>query len=307
MKLKKEINTNDYDIGVIIGRFQVHQLHKAHCDVIESVMSNHKKVILFLGVTQVMGSSSNPLDFASRKSMIQENYPGIVISPLPDTRDDESWSKNLDSRIREIFPIGGVLLYGSRDSFIPHYKGQFETAELEQEIYVSGTEIRKKLSEEIKFSKEWRAGVIYGNYNRYPTSYQTVDVAVFNEDETKILLAKKPNEDKYRFIGGFVDVKDNSLEQAAKREFMEEAGGAEIEIISYVGSFRVDDWRYRSERDKIMTTLFKAKYIFGHLSPSDDISELRWMDTSELKLVGNIQKNIIEEHQPLINILLTKN
>jgi len=307
MKLKKEMDISKYEIAVIVGRFQVHQLHKAHCDIIESVMSNHKKVILFLGVTQVVGSSSNPLDFASRKSMIQERYPELIVLALPDKRDDDSWSKNLDSRIREVFPIGKALLYGSRDSFIPHYKGQFDTAELEQEIYVSGTEIRKKLSEEIKFSKEWRAGVIYGNYNRYPTSYQTVDVAVFNEDETKILLAKKPNEDKYRFIGGFVDVKDKSLEQAAKREFMEESGGAEIEIISYVGSFRVDDWRYRSERDKIMTTLFKAKYIFGHLSPSDDISELKFFKVDDLKTDRGIMENIIEEHQPLINILLTKN
>lgn len=304
MKLKDNTDVSKYEIGVIVGRFQVHQLHKAHCDVIESVMLNHKKVILFLGVTQVIGSSSNPLDFASRKLMIQEKYPEIVVISLPDKRDDESWSKNLDQRVREVFQIGNVLLYGSRDSFIPHYTGQFDTVELEQEIYVSGTEIRKQVSEEIKSSKEWRAGVIYGNYNRYPTSYQTVDVAVFNEDDTKLLLAKKPGEDKYRFIGGFVDTKDTSLEHTARREFSEEAGG-EISITSYIGSFRVDDWRYKSERDKIMTTLFKAKYIFGHLSPSDDISELRFFDISEFSKQSFIILNIIEEHQSLMSILLT--
>lgn len=305
MKITDDIDTSKYEIGVIIGRFQLHQLHKAHCDVIESVLSNHKKVILFLGVTKVIGSSSNPLDFASRKAMIQEKYPEIVVLSLPDTRSDEIWSRNLDSRIREVFQIGNVLLYGSRDSFIPHYKGQFDTAELEQEIYVSGTEVRKQVSEEIKSSKEWRAGVIYGSYNRYSTSYQTVDVAVFNEEENQLLLAKKPGEDKYRFIGGFVDVKDTSLEHTAKREFMEEAG-AEISITGYIGSFRVDDWRYRSERDKIMTTLFKAKYLFGHLEPSDDVEELRWFDLKDLKEIGGIQKLIVEEHQSMMSILLTK-
>lgn len=305
MKIKDDIDVSKYEIGVIIGRFQLHQLHKAHCDVIESVLSNHKKVILFLGVTKVIGSSSNPLDFASRKAMIQEKYPEIVVLSLPDTRSDEIWSRNLDSRIREVFQIGNVLLYGSRDSFIPHYKGQFDTAELEQEIYVSGTEVRKQVSEEIKSSKEWRAGVIYGSYNRYPTSYQKVDVSVFNEEENQLLLAKKPGEDKYRFIGGFVDVKDTSLEHTAKREFIKEAG-AEIAIIGYVGSFRVDDWRYRSERDKIMTTLFKAKYLFGHLEPSDDVEELRWFDLKDLKEIGGIQKLIVEEHQSMMSILLTK-
>lgn len=305
MKIKDDIDTSKYEVGVIIGRFQLHQLHKAHCDVIESVLSNHKKVILFLGVTKVIGSSSNPLDFASRKAMIQEKYPEIVVLSLPDTRSDEIWSKNLDSRIREVFQIGNVILYGSRDSFIPHYKGQFETAELEQEIYVSGTEVRKQVSEEIKSSKEWRAGVIYGSYNRYPTSYQKVDVAVFNEEENQLLLSKKTDEDKYRFIGGFVEVKDTSLEHTAKRKFMDEAG-AEIAITEYIGSFRVDDWRYRSERDKIMTTLFKAKYLFGHLEPSDDVEELRWFDLKDLKEIGGIQKIVIEEQQSMMSILLTK-
>jgi bifunctional NMN adenylyltransferase/nudix hydrolase len=306
MKLKEDLDVSKYDIGVIIGRFQLHELHKAHCDVIESVMSNHKKVILFLGVTQVIGSSSNPLDFASRKAMIQEKYPQLIILALPDKRSNEEWSKNLDTRIREVFQIGTPLLYGSRDSFIPHYKGQFSTAELEQEIYISGTEVRKQISEEIKSSKEWRAGVIYSNYNKYPISYQTVDVAVFNEDDTRLLLAKKPGEDKYRFIGGFVDPRDKSIEQAAIREFHEEAGGAEISITEYIGSFRVDDWRYRGERDKIMTILYKAKYIFGHLEPSDDVSELRFFDKSDFDKPDFIKNYIMDEHQGMMSILLTK-
>ncbi len=305
MKIKDNIDPSNYDIAVIIGRFQVHKLHQAHCDVIESVLNNHKKVILFLGVTSVMGSSSNPLDFASRKLMIQEKYPNIIVLALPDTRDDETWSKNIDYRIREVFQIGKPLLYGSRDSFIPYYKGQFDIAELEQEIYISGTETRKQISEEVKSSPEWRAGVIYGSYNRHPISYQTVDVAVFNEDESKVLLARKPGEDKYRFIGGFVSPSDITLENAAIREFMEEAG-AEISITSYVGSFRINDWRYRSEKDKIMTVLFKAKYLFGHLNPSDDILELKWFNVNDLLVIGSIQKNIVEEHQSMMSILLTK-
>lgn len=298
MRIKNEnIDYKDYQIGCIIGRFQVHELHQAHCDVIDSVAKNHKKVIIFLGVTQVVGSSSNPLDFASRKAMIQEKYPDIIVLAIPDKRNDEDWSKNVDSRIKEVFPIGKALLYGSRDSFIPHYHGQFDTAELAQEIYVSGTEIRKQVSEEIKSSKEWRAGVIYSSHNRYPTSYQTVDIAVFNEDDTKILLARKPDENKYRFIGGFVDTRDASLEHAAKREFCEEAS-AEISITSYVGSFRVSDWRYRSERDKIMTVLFKAKYIFGHLEPSDDVSELRWFSVEDLrKSLKDVNKLFIRLNQ----------
>jgi bifunctional NMN adenylyltransferase/nudix hydrolase len=288
-------------VGVIVGRYQVHELHKAHQEIIEEVISKHDKVILFLGVSPVLGSTHDPLDFTSRKRMIQEKYPDITILAIPDMRNDDDWSKTLDTRIREVYPIGGVIMYGGRDSFIKCYNGQFETKELAARVCLSGTEIRKHVSEDIKASKDWRAGVIYGTYNRYPISYQTVDIAVFNDDDTKILLARKPHEEQYRFIGGFVSPTDPSLEYAAKREFTEEAGGAEVEVTDYVGSFRVDDWRYRVERDKIMTTLFKAKYIFGPMKASDDIAELRWVDFDNIDLT-----EIVPEHRPMMLVLIRK-
>lgn len=292
----------EYEIGVIIGRFQVHELHEAHCQVIDHVISKHKKVILFLGVSPVLGSTNNPLDFTSRKLMIQDKYPDINIVALPDQSSDNSWSNIIDTRISEIYPIGKALLYGSRDSFIPYYTGRMATRELEQTIYVSGSEVRKNVSDEVKASSDWRAGVIYQSYNKYPVSYQTVDIAVISEDGRKILMARKPNETKLRFVGGFVDPTDESLEHAAKREFMEETGGnIEIDNLQYLGSFRINDWRYKSERDKIMTTFFVSKYIFGNICPSDDIIELRWVEFESLKTEKNM---VVIEHLPLVNKLI---
>jgi bifunctional NMN adenylyltransferase/nudix hydrolase len=293
------------EIGVIIGRFQVHDLHEAHRDLINTVIANHKKVILFLGVSPVIGTTKDPLDFTTRKLMIQEHYPDINIAPLPDHRSDSIWSRMIDSRIREIFPIGSVILYGGRDSFLPYYHGHFPTSELEQTVYVSGTEIRKQVSEEIKSSHLWRAGAIYQAYNQYPVSYQTVDIACLGSGGHRILLCKKPSEDKFRFIGGFVDPKDLSLEHAARREFMEETGGnGEISDLKYLGSFRVDDWRYVKGRDKIMTSLFIGEMIFGTIEPSDDISELRWFGISEFKEDGFIEENIVPEHITLAKKVL---
>ena len=287
-----------YEIGCIIGRFQIHDLHAAHRDLIDQVVAKHKKVILFLGVSRVSGTMENPLDFTSRKKMIQAIYPDIVIVPLPDNRYNDIWSKNLDSRIREIFQMGSVLLYGGRDSFIPSYSGQFPTKELEQNIYVSGTEIRKQVSEEIKGTPEWRAGCIYNAYGRYPTSYQTVDIACFKGDQ--LILCKKPGERGYRFVGGFVDPEDGNLEIAAAREWEEETGGeAQVGPMTYISSFRVDDWRYRAGKDKIMTALFKCQYKDGRLNPSDDISELAWIDVSALMAEGGIEKLFVPEHVPL--------
>lgn len=307
----KVTDPTGYDIGVIIGRFQVHKLHEGHQQLIDTVFSKHKKVIIFLGCSPVLNSTRNPLDFTSRKKMLQELYPEAVIFPIEDKALDEVWSKEIDVRIKEVYRKGKVLLYGSRDSFIPHYKGNHDVFEIEQTYYVSGTEIRKLISEDIKSSPDWRAGVIFQAYNRYPISYQTVDIAVLNEKQDQILLAKKPNENKWRFVGGFVDPTDESLENAAKRELHEEAGQAEFGEMSYVGSFRVADWRYRSEMDKIMTTLFKTQYIYGPLEPSDDISEIRWFKISDF-VNGNslrmeeLSSNIVQEHLPLMTTLLTQ-
>ena len=311
----------DYKVGVAIGRYQTSELHIGHKAVLNTVIENHDKIILFIGCSRTPGSTHDPLDFISRKKMIDEyllecdkfsyrvnsellsndkKVKDVFIIPITDQREDSVWSSILDSKIDETFPSEKALLYGGRDSFIKHYSGKNDVFEIDEVKSESATEIRDRISKTPKQSKDWREGIIYGSYNRYPVSYQTVDIAVFNEDETEILLGKKPGESKWRLIGGFVDPSDTSLELAAKREFREEAGFAEISMPSYVGSFRVDDWRYRQSRDKIMTTLFKSKYIFGHLSPSDDISEIGFFK------IDSLEGMIMDEHIPLIKALIEK-
>ena len=99
-----------------------------------------------------------------------------------------------------------------------------------------------------------------------------------------MLLGRKQGEAYHRFFGGFVDPRDESLEAAAARELKEEAG-TNVEIgghnsLIYIGSHRVDDWRYRSESDKICTALFVAPYQYGVPAPGDDIAEVSWFDWS---------------------------
>ena len=308
------METKNYSIGVLVGRFQVHELHDAHHYLIKQVVDNQKKVILFLGVTKTSSTKKNPLDFETRKRMIQKHYPEITILALPDFGDDKRWSQEMDKRIREVYPIGEVLMYGGRDSFIPYYKkggGQFDCKELEQHTFVSGTEVRKMVSEKVQDSPDFRAGVIYQSYNQYPKVHPCVDIVPFNEDGTKILLARKPFEDGWRFIGGFSHPKDSSYEITAKRKFIDEAGSAEIGDIKYVTSMRVDDWRYRSEEDKITTILFKCKFMFGSIEPSQEISELKWFDIKwirdtwyNLSDVHISSPGIVKEHQELMKVLI---
>jgi len=293
--------TKKYDIGVVIGRFQVHQLHQAHKDMIEMVISNHKKVIMFLGMSKSVGTKTNPLDFTSRKEMMIENYGSDIsaVLPIQDVRDDMGWSKEIDKRIREIFPMGSVVLYGSRDSFIPHYLGQFDTCELVPSSFVSGTQVREEVSREVIKSEEFRAGVIYSTYNRFPTVFSTVDIAVIDESKSKVLLGRKPSESSFRFIGGFVDIADKSFEEAAKRELTEEAGNIETSPMKYLGSGKVSDWRYDEKSGQsVMTHLFLTQKIFGIEKANDDIEELKWFVIDDIA-----PKNVVDEHIFLLDML----
>jgi len=277
MKHKKE----EYAVGVLVGRFQVHELHTAHYDLIKSVCNEHDKVIIFLGLSPLMVTRNNPLDFESRKQMILQEFPEVNVLYIKDTKEDEPWSTKLDEQISDL--VGSqqsVVLYGSRDSFISHYTGKYNTQELLQESFISGTEIRRSISRKVKNTPEFRAGVIWGAYNQYPKTYATVDVAVLNEEETKILLARKPFETQFRFIGGFSDPESESYEEDARREVYEEAC-IDVTDPIYLGSFKVDDWRYRSEIDKIKTMFFVCRYFAGKPEARDDVVEVRWFDLND--------------------------
>ena len=293
-----------YDCGVIVGRFQTNKLTDAHKELIQTVVDRHPKVLLFLGLSPVRCTFNNPLDFRTRKAMILEDFPDIDIYYQDDCPSDEIWSKKLDAQIKKwLSPHQTVLLYGSRDSFLPYYKGQFPTCELEPTMFISATEIRRQIVNNYKPTVDFRAGIIAATGNMYPVAYQTVDVAIFNEDKTQMLMAKKPEETEWRFVGGFSEPTSPSLEFDVKKEAQEEAN-VEVDDIQYVGSMLVNDWRYRAEKNKIKTALFQAKYIFGKPEGGDDIAFVKWIDTKEVK--NNYKNVVVKTHHPLVEMLLEK-
>jgi bifunctional NMN adenylyltransferase/nudix hydrolase len=290
---------NNADVGIIVGRFQVDELHEAHLDLIQTVKDRHAKVIIFLGLSPVQCTTNNPLDFEARKQMIQVIYSDINILYIKDMSSDNEWSKKLDEQIKDLVgPNQSVALYGGRESFIDHYNGKHSCIELKhkQTSFVSGSVIRKSISRTVKSSPDFRAGVIWTTANQYTNAMPTVDVAILNEDKTSILLARKKYETMYRFVGGFVDAGE-TFEAAARREVMEETT-LSIHDPKYIESFVIDDWRYKNEKAKITTLFFTAKYISGKPEARDDIEELRWFEMNK-----KLKDVVIPIHLPMLEKL----
>jgi bifunctional NMN adenylyltransferase/nudix hydrolase len=306
------IDVSDYEVGVLVARMQVPKLHQVHKQLIDTVCANHKKVIIFLGVPVVEQTKRNPLDFATRKSMIQKEYPEVTILPIRDQRDNKTWSKILDSKISEPFGSRPTLLYGARDSFIPFYHGKYNTVELvgnNDQDKISGSAIREEVAREVGQTEDFRKGVIYANYGRFPVIMPCVDVVVLDKTNNTILLGRKPGEDKFRFIGGHVDVTDESFESAAIRELAEETGGS-LEVglstdAKYICSGKIKDWRHLKEDSEIFSTLYLFEKRWGHAKPADDIEEVKWISIDELSSKEKYTKVIISEHQDFFGKLIS--
>ena len=261
--------------------------------------------MVLLGVSPLTGSRKNPYDYHTREKMIKKEHPEVIVLPLTDNPSDKVWSYNLDQLLRSVFPNEQFCLYGSRDSFIPYYSGRNETIELPEHGDHNATELRSQYADKVFDSKDFRAGILYALYNQYAKVYPTVDVAVFRNDRTEVLLGKKAINNKWRFIGGFADPIDACYEDAARRELTEECGDLQVTGMHYEASARIDDWRYRSETDKIITLFFSCDLLSGVARPQDDIAALDWVKVAELPQLMAAGATT-DEHTVLFDIIIKK-
>jgi len=135
-----------------------------------------------------------------------------------------------------------------------------------------------------------------------PRCDQAVDIAIFNFDGSKILLVRKPHQDKFRFPGGFSDVDSETLEDDAVRETLEETQLV-VENPIYIGSRKVDDPRYQQTIHRVKTCLFAVYGYSGTAIPSDDLKggECRWLDVEDFKTFP-----MMPEHAKLREMLIKK-
>lgn len=289
---------NERSVGVIVGRFQVDELHAGHRFLIETAFARHRYVLIAIGVSGGLATRCDPLDFETRRHLIAKTYPQATVLPIYDQPSNAMWSRELDRLVAEAFPRMPSVCYGSRNSFLSVYEGKFPREYVKEVEGLSGTDVRKKIGKEAAHTKDFRAGMIHAAQHRLPVSYQAVDIAVVSFDRGDILLGKKKQDgDKFRFIGGFVDYTDKSLEHAVRREAYEEAPNIEIADLRYLGSARINDVRYRGSDDGIMSALFVSTYVFGYARAGDDLDALEWIP------LLNARTRLITEHHGLWDLL----
>lgn len=296
------------NIGAVIGRFQVAELSAGHRFLINKAIESHDRTVVLLGVPKFQGSKRDPLDYDVRARMIQSEFPGVIVLPIHDLHCDEDWSKSVDESILKLFPQAReVVVYGGRDSFIPHYKGEFDTNEVvSKEVYVSGTETRAAIGRNPRFTTDFRAGCIYFVENMFAPVKPTVDIAVIRKGYKKgeiieVLLGKKPGEKKWRLPGGFVDATDANFQSAACRELTEEVPGIAthgVDTFQYIGNTQILDPRLKGSNAAIMTTLFLVEAAWGNTTAGDDLEMAAWFDLAGAK------SEVVGHHKVLIQMVL---
>lgn len=281
-------------LGVIIGRFQTPELHEGHRHLIDTAISRSDAILILIGVSGGFPSARDPLPFEVREAMLREYCPDAIIRPLADHPSNESWSASVDRVIAEIDPDAGAFLYGSRNSFIGSYSGKHLIIVVPGLGHHNATMLRDEIGTSVLPGRDFRAGLISAQYARGPISYQAVDIAVIQHGSQNVLVGRKPIDDGVRFIGGFVDPEDSSLERAALRELSEEAGSSmNLHELHYLGSYRIPDHRYRGSPDQVMTALFGGYHLSGAPRAGDDIESVEWVPFRKLA------SSVVTSHRPL--------
>lgn len=285
-------------IGIVIGRFQTAAIPDELRRLIDDIAEKHDTLAIAIGIHKSGATRRNPLGDDLRLPMIASTFPNAKVFSVEDHPSDAEWSSQLDALIEETFQGDDVQLYGSSDGFVKRYSGKFSAV-------ARGVSHKPEDINPTPLSRSFREGMIFAMKKTFTKVYPTVDIVIFRNDRSEVLLGVKSADKKWRFPGGFTDPDDLNYENAAARELKEECGISDISPLAYEASFQVDDWRYRFEEDKIITILFSADLRKGEASASDDLEDVRWFSLDEVKNL--LQKGeTATEHVPLFQHVLGK-
>ena len=135
--------------------------------------------------------------------------------------------------------------------------------------------------------------------NMYPDRPRAaVGAIVFREDRVLLVLrGKPPAEAQWAIPGGSIELGE-SLQEAAEREILEEAG-----IVIRAGDpvFAFDTVR-RDDADRIrfhyVIVDVVAEYVSGEIRAGDDAADARWVSAEEIEDLGvnKLTRHVLRKH-----------
>lgn len=303
------MDTKDPRVGVVVGRFQIDELHNGHMRLLTYVNVTHDRMLVLIGVRPAEASDTNPLDFLDRYEMIHEAFPTALILPMVDRGNDEVWSRHVDSLINSTYGYGvDAVFYVGRDSFKEHYLGKFPIEEHDFGVsQLEARDIRNEIKGRRLTTAEGRAGAIKAMMNQSHRTTMMVDMFMVRIGETEdtydVLVGKKEDETLWRLPGGRIDPGE-SFAHAASREMFEETSlltsGGQSDWTT-IGDYEVPDWRCR-DTDQIAyrTVLMTTEYFSGIHRGGDDLPTVEWIPITDL--MEGYAAGVVEEHRRLITL-----
>ena len=143
---------NKYDIGLLVGRFNV--FHIGHKSLSDLALTMCDRLLILVGSAQERVTFRNPFSVETRIKMIKEIYPSdnVIVRGLPDlTNEDDisvEWGRYLLDKVHDIIGKNpDVMIYGNDESrsgwFAPEdIKDIMEIVVPRSEIPISATELR---------------------------------------------------------------------------------------------------------------------------------------------------------------------
>lgn len=295
-------------LGVLIGRFQVPQMHEGHRFIIHRMLEQCDEVLILFGSANRTRSVKNPFTYRERQQATLQLFPTVLTAPLNDYMyNDSQWMADVAATINQVVENVcvdhqenfEVLLYGHHkdgNDYLNWFP-QYEYVNINSDIDISGTEVRNSFmhllpdnvqADAAYFAKERET---FKNYP-YPASLNICCGDAVVECLGHILLIKRkftPGAGNWALPGGHKNTNETFL-QCALRELIEETNirVPEPVLLGSIESTRLFDSPKRSSGIPKLTL---AVHMVVKPNPdgslprangSDDAVETRWVPTSDI-------------------------